>query len=1188
MTHTRSPSTPMQMLTATSRFRYSWTVSRRHPLINEVKMNKHLLFVAFTMLAAGTASAQGFLQVKTADGDAPVRLERMSLKASVKGLHAVVDSEFVFRNPNRRVFEGELEFPLPDGATVCGYAIDVNGVMTDGVVVKKEKARVVFETEARRRVDPGIVEHVKGNLYKTRIYPLPVNGTRTVRVSYTTPLAVAPDGDAALRLTMPRERIGQRNIVIEVDTGSDAAPDLGGLGDRRFEKAESFWRVSAEETDAEPAEDVVVALPKLPPQLAGVEKDRDGTVWFYASALAPKPAQKSQPPPTAIDILWDASGSREGGERKLDFALIESLPATAKYRVIVFRNTPEPAKSFASPAEIVAYLQDVPNDGGTDFAALAAALAGGAACRLLFTDGLDTLANQPIAFTGAKPVAIVSAMVADHEALRQACAGALIDLQTTTIPDAVAQIFNPPPRVAGIAGTGVADVQGIGRPAADRVTILGRLTAPTAQIKIDFGGGAESAPFHLRADPVRESVTLRKAWAAMRVAQMAPRADDFADELLALGRAHGVVSPATSLIVLENLDQWVRHDIEPPESLPELREQWRRALKGRTDETESKQSRHLAMLERLWKERVAWLKRDFSKVITKPAAEPRGDKDGAWGGVAAIEAELRQAGNDARRIQGECEVLHNEVAALEERHRTLVAAGKGDEARAVQAALADKRDELQKKGEQLRSVDNRINMLEGSFNRMRLSPAAGVDATMAFARAADADLSVAEGAVLAEPAESPPPPEEVTGIDSGTTIVRGVIGGRSAPAAKMAVGGKRAGAVSSIEIKAWDPKTPYLDALKQADAGGLYAAYLKQKRTFGSSPAFYLDCADHCFGRDEAALGTKILTNLAELKIEDAALLRVFAWRLRQARQYELGVRQFRRIVKLRGEDPQSYRDLALTLAERGKVDRDAAKLEEAMALYVKVAFTPWTRHTDTLGLFALEELNALVAWIEATEWKEVAKPTVPAFDAKFRESLQTDLRIMIAWDADNTDIDLHVVEPGGEEAFYGHNRTERGGLVSHDITDGYGPEEYLIAKAPAGDYGIFCNYFASHQQTVLGPATVTATIFTNWGRADEKRQTLAIRLDTPKDKVPLGTVKFGKDDGSGAIAPPQSLKDLATGLTMAQVEAILGEPVKTDGGMREYTGGSGSVIKVQYGPDGRLERAERHFPGGAVMILAQ
>ena len=37
-------------------------------------MKKHLLFVAFTMLAAGTASAQGNLQVKTADGESPVRV----------------------------------------------------------------------------------------------------------------------------------------------------------------------------------------------------------------------------------------------------------------------------------------------------------------------------------------------------------------------------------------------------------------------------------------------------------------------------------------------------------------------------------------------------------------------------------------------------------------------------------------------------------------------------------------------------------------------------------------------------------------------------------------------------------------------------------------------------------------------------------------------------------------------------------------------------------------------------------------------------------------------------------------------------------------------------------------------------------------------------------------------------------
>lgn len=77
-----------------------------------------------------------------------------------------------FTNPNARVMSGELEFPIPDGAFVCGYALEINGDMIPGVICEKEKARVAFENETRKRVDPGIVEHVKGNIWRTRIFPL--------------------------------------------------------------------------------------------------------------------------------------------------------------------------------------------------------------------------------------------------------------------------------------------------------------------------------------------------------------------------------------------------------------------------------------------------------------------------------------------------------------------------------------------------------------------------------------------------------------------------------------------------------------------------------------------------------------------------------------------------------------------------------------------------------------------------------------------------------------------------------------------------------------------------------------------------------------------------------------------------------------------------------------------------------
>lgn len=35
------------------------------------------------------------------------------------------------------------------GATVCGYAVDVNGRMVDAVLVEKEKARKTYDSEMR-------------------------------------------------------------------------------------------------------------------------------------------------------------------------------------------------------------------------------------------------------------------------------------------------------------------------------------------------------------------------------------------------------------------------------------------------------------------------------------------------------------------------------------------------------------------------------------------------------------------------------------------------------------------------------------------------------------------------------------------------------------------------------------------------------------------------------------------------------------------------------------------------------------------------------------------------------------------------------------------------------------------------------------------------------------------------------
>ena len=52
-------------------------------------------------------------------------------------------------------------------------------------------------------------------------------------------------------------------------------------------------------------------------------------------------------------------------------------------------------------------------------------------------------------------------------------------------------------------------------------------------------------------------------------------------------------------------------------------------------------------------------------------------------------------------------------------------------------------------------------------------------------------------------------------------------------------------------------------------------------------------------------------------------------------------------------------------------------------------------------------------------------------------------------------------------------------------------------------------NYFASHQTKLTGATTVTATVYTDWGTAQERRQVLTLRLEKPKSKHLIGEVSL-------------------------------------------------------------------------------
>ena len=58
-----------------------------------------------------------------------------------------------------------------------------------------------------------------------------------------------------------------------------------------------------------------------------------------------------------------------------------------------------------------------------------------------------------------------------------------------------------------------------------------------------------------------------------------------------------------------------------------------------------------------------------------------------------------------------------------------------------------------------------------------------------------------------------------------------------------------------IAIREWDPRTPYLKALKTAQPNAAFSTYLAQRKKYGTSPAFYLDCAEFFRKQKQDKLG---------------------------------------------------------------------------------------------------------------------------------------------------------------------------------------------------------------------------------------------------------------------------------------------------------------------------------------------
>src|SRR5262249_51907750 len=267
----------------------------------------------------------------------------------------------------------------------------------------------------------------------------------------------------------------------------------------------------------------------------------------------------------------------------------------------------------------------------------------------------------------------------------------------------------------------------------------------------------------------------------------------------------------------------------------------------------------------------------------------------------------------------------------------------------------------------------------------------------------------------------------------------------------------------------------------------------------------YLDEARRRASKQDVEGAVRVLSSIIEEHPGRGDALRLVGYRLLDMQQPAHAAGLFERVERNRPFEPHSYRDMAHSIEACGKHGLAAIQYE------IIRAGTGHARFRDSLKQVALEEYAAMMR--EAIRREAVSGKLADQFGERLEKldtsKAQSDLRVTISWNTDNTDVDLWVIEPDGEKCFYQNRNTKLGGQLTEDVTQGYGPERYVLKNAAKGEYAIAVHYYNNNPNLLAGETHVNVVVTKHAGTPQEQVQRFTVILKKHNEQVEVVRVKF-------------------------------------------------------------------------------
>ena len=246
-----------------------------------------------------------------------------------------------------------------------------------------------------------------------------------------------------------------------------------------------------------------------------------------------------------------------------------------------------------------------------------------------------------------------------------------------------------------------------------------------------------------------------------------------------------------------------------------------------------------------------------------------------------------------------------------------------------------------------------------------------------------------------------------------------------------------------------------------------------------------------------------IIKTAAEKAKNNPKALKTIAFKLEEVGDYINAKIIYKRLLKIRPLDEQSFRDLALIYKENGEYELSAS-------LYDKML----NNKLSDVNILGLQE--TVVNEASHLYWKKSDKLSITDFPLKTLktfipkndwENYGYDYRIIFDWNDPAVEFNIQFVDPKKKYFNWSHTIIDDKEILEDELNYGYNTEEFIIEKSEKGKWIVNIENYTIEDDS--NPTFIKYTVYKNYGRPNEIKKVEVLDLSKLKQKITLDILNY-------------------------------------------------------------------------------